>query len=742
MAYVGESVPRLDAVGKVTGDALYPGDFNLPGQAYMKILFARRAHAIVRRIDTRAAEAMEGVLAVFTAKDVPVNEYGLISPDQPVLCGPGSEKPFTDRVRFVGDQVALVVAESEEIADRAREAIIVDYEDLPLVDDALEARKDQILLHPDRGSNVFVQYHIRKGDTEAAFRRADVIIEGTYRTPVQEHAFLQPEAGVGYLDEEGRVTVIVGGQWVHEDQEQIAHSLGLPKEQVRVIYPAIGGAFGGREDMSVQIVLGLAVWRLHQRGIDRPVKIIWNREESMIGHHKRHAFFIHTRWGATKDGRVIAVEADVTSDGGAYIYTSGKVLGNATLLVTGAYEIENVKVDTRSVYTNHIPGGAFRGFGGPQAIFAAEMQMNKLAEALQIDPVELRARNIFHEGSLLSVSTPLPAGVSMPQVLEKAAEVGGWHRTPQGWQHPMVKKAPDLPAHIRRGKGVAIGFKNVGFSFGAPEHCWATIELHGGAKIERAVLRHAGAEVGQGSHSAFVQMAAEALNLPMDRIQLIAQDTAYTDNSGSVSASRMTFMAGNAIRGAAQAALKKWEAEERPAVAAYLYRPPKTEPFDPQTGKSEPNFAYGYVGEVVEVEVDLETGQVRLVSVHCVDDVGKAINPQQVQGQVEGAVVQAAGYTLMEDFIEKNGRVLTPYLSNYLIPTVLDIPDAVHSHLLEYADPIGPWGARGMGEMPYLPLSAAIASAVHSATGIWMNEFPLTSERMYAALRAQADEQV
>lgn len=742
MAYVGESVPRLDAVGKVTGEALYPGDFNLPGQAYMKILFARRAHAIVRGIDTRAAEAMEGVLAVFTAKDVPVNEYGLISPDQPVLCGPGSEKPFTDRVRFVGDQVALVVAESEEIADRAREAIIVDYEDLPLVDDALEARKDQILLHPDRGSNVFVQYHIRKGDTEAAFRRADVIIEGTYRTPVQEHAFLQPEAGVGYLDEEGRVTVIVGGQWVHEDQEQIAHSLGLPKEQVRVIYPAIGGAFGGREDMSVQIVLGLAVWRLHQRGIDRPVKIIWNREESMIGHHKRHAFFIHTRWGATKDGRVIAVEADVTSDGGAYIYTSGKVLGNATLLVTGAYEIENVKVDTRSVYTNHIPGGAFRGFGGPQAIFAAEMQMNKLAEALQIDPVELRARNIFHEGSLLSVSTPLPAGVSMPQVLEKAAEVGGWHRTPQGWQHPMVKKAPDLPAHIRRGKGVAIGFKNVGFSFGAPEHCWATIELHGGAKIERAVLRHAGAEVGQGSHSAFVQMAAEALNLPMDRIQLIAQDTAYTDNSGSVSASRMTFMAGNAIRGAAQAALEKWEAEERPAVAAYMYRPPKTEPFDPQTGKSEPNFAYGYVGEVVEVEVDLETGQVRLVSVHCVDDVGKAINPQQVQGQVEGAVVQAAGYTLMEDFIEKNGRVLTPYLSNYLIPTVLDIPDAVYSHLLEYADPIGPWGARGMGEMPYLPLSAAIASAVHSATGIWMNEFPLTSERMYAALRAQADEQV
>ncbi len=738
MNYVGQSVPRLDAVGKVTGQAPYPGDYNLPEQAYMKILFARRAHAIIRSIDTSAAEAMPGVLAVFTAKDVPVNEYGLIAPDQPVLCGPGPQKPFTDRVRFVGDQVALVVAESEEIAAQAIETIVVEYEDLPLVDDPMQAAQDMVLLHPDRGSNVFVRYRVRKGDVEDAFRRADVIIEGDYRTPVQEHAYLQPEAGVGYIDEEGRVTVVVGGQWVHEDQEQIAHSLGLPKDQVRVIYPAIGGAFGGREDMSVQIVLALAAWKLHQRGMPRPVKIVWNREESMIGHHKRHAFYIHTRWGATRDGRVIAVEADVTSDGGAYMYTSTKVLGNATLLVTGPYDIENVKVDTRSVYTNHIPGGAFRGFGGPQAAFAAETQMNRLAEALGMDPVEIRERNIFREGSQLSVMTPLPSGVTMPQVLEKTAQVAGWKKTPGGWKKIVAADTETAQGHLRRGVGVAIGFKNVGFSFGAPEHCWATIELHGGATIDHAVLRHAGAEVGQGSHTAFVQMAAEALNLPIERVRLIAQDTAYTDNSGSVSASRMTFMAGNAIRGAAQAALEKWQAEERPAVAAYMYRPPKTTPLDAETGKSEPNFAYGYVGEVVEVEVDTETGQVRLLKVVCVDDVGRAINPQQVQGQVEGAVVQAAGYALMEDFIEKDGRVLTPYFSNYLIPTVLDIPEVVESHLLEYEDPIGPWGARGMGEMPYLPLAAAIIAAVHDATGVWIHDFPLTAERVYRALNHTA----
>ncbi len=277
MHSVGQSIRRLDAVGKVTGKTLYPGDINLPGQVYMKILFANRPHAIIRRLDTRQAEALEGVIAVFTAKDVPVNEYGLGVSDQPVLCGPGSSKPFADRVRFIGDQVAVVVAENEEIAAQARDLIIVEYEDLPIESDPLHARQaDAELLHPDLDSNVFCHYRIRKGDVEEAFKQADVIIEGTYNTPAQEHAYLQPEAGVSYIDEEGRVTVEVAGQWAHEDQEQIAHSLGLPLEAVRVIYPAIGGAFGGREDMSVQIVLALAAWRMHQQGIDRPVKIVWS----------------------------------------------------------------------------------------------------------------------------------------------------------------------------------------------------------------------------------------------------------------------------------------------------------------------------------------------------------------------------------------------------------------------------------------------------------------------------------
>jgi CO/xanthine dehydrogenase Mo-binding subunit len=738
MQAIGKSEKRIDAIGKVTGQTLYPGDINLPGQAYMKILFAHRPHAIVRSIDTSRAEAMEGVVAVFTAKDVPVNEYGLGVPDQPVLCGPGSGKEYADRVRFVGDQVALVIAESEAIASKARDLIVVDYEDLPVVTDPrLAMQEGTLLLHPNLNSNVFTSYRIRKGDTDAAFARADVIISGEYETPAQEHAYLQPEAGVSYIDENGRVTVQVAGQWTHEDQEQIAHSLNLPLDQVRVIYPAIGGAFGGREDMSVQIVLALAAWRLSHRGIRRPVKIIWSREESIIGHHKRHPYFIRTRWGATRQGKVIAAEVELVADGGAYVYTSPKVLGNATLMCTGPYAIPNVRVDSYAVYTNNLPNGAFRGFGGPQGAFAAETQMNRLAQVLNLDPVEIRMRNVLREGDLLSVGTPLPKGESMPEVIVDCARSAGWQETPAGWKRPAAPaRTPDDGAgnHLLHGMGFACAFKNIGFSFGYQENSWATVELYGDAEIERAVVHHAGADCGQGAHTVFTQMAAAALQIPKDRIELVLSDTASTDNSGSTSASRLTFMAGSAIKGACEQALEKWRAEERPAVVRYQYLAPKTTPFDPQTGHSTPNFTYGYVAQCISVEVDAETGHVRVVDVVSADDVGKAINPQQIRGQIEGAVVQAAGYTIMENFIQKDGFVQTQHLSTYLIPTVLDVPERVQSLILEYPDPLGPFGARGMAEMPFLPVAPAVIAAVHDATGVWFHQFPLTPERVLHGL--------
>jgi CO/xanthine dehydrogenase Mo-binding subunit len=737
---VGQSQIRLDVKAKVTGEALFSGDINLPNQAYAKILFSKYPHAIIHALDVSEALKMDGVLTILTAADVPVNEYGLQVPDQPVLCGPGSQKPFADHVRFIGDQVAFVIADTEEIAAQAIKRIRVDYEELPVITDPREAMKSEaMLLHPDTDSNVFTHYRIRKGDTKEAFAKCDVIVESTYHTPPQEHAYLQPEAGISYFDEEGRIAVAVGGQWVHEEQEQIAHALGVPPERIRVIHPAIGGAFGGREDMSIQIVLALGIVKLQELGKYRPVKIIWSREESIIGHHKRHPYYMKARWGATREGKVIAADNELIADGGAYWYTSNKVLGNATVMCTGPYEIPNVKVDTYAVYTNNLPNGAFRGFGGPQGAFLAEMQINKLAEALNMDPVELRMRNLLEDDSITSVGTPLPAGVTIKEVVEDCASSAYWEHGDKGWHRKPLNadQEPDKP-YLKRGIGFACAFKNAGFSFGALESSNATIELHGEAEIDYAVLHYAGADVGQGSHTAFAQMAAQALGLPMDKIRMVVADTAQTENSGSASASRSTLMAGNAILGAADAALRKWKEEERPAIASFRYRAPRTTQFDPETGYSMPNFSYGYVAESVEVEVDIETGGIRILNVVCSDDVGKAINPQQVEGQMEGAIVQATGYVITENLIEDAGQVVTKYFSTYLIPTVLDIPEHVEKRILEFPDPIGPWGARGMGEMPFLPFAPAIMDAVHDATGVWINEFTLTPERVVRNLEKRA----
>ena len=752
MRAVGSSIPRVDARHKVTGEALYPGDIDRPGQLWLRVVFAERPHARIRGIDTSAAMAAPGVVAVFTAADVPNNVYGLNTLDQPVLCGPGAPRGMADAdiVRFVGDQVALVVAETETQANSAARLLQIDFEDLPVVSDPLAAMQPgSPLVHGYRDNNVLLEYHVRTGDVEAGFARADVVVEHTYRTGAQEHAYLQPEAGLSYIDALGRVVVVVAGQWVHEDRQQIAHALGLPEEQVVVRYPAIGGAFGGREDMSVQIVLALAAWRLKQRGIDRPVKTIWSRRESIIGHHKRHPSVVSAKWGATRDGKLVAQQVDFTSDCGAYAYTSTKVLGNATLACLGPYVCDNVHVDARTVYTNNVPGGAYRGFGGPQGHFAAELQMDRLAEALGMDPLELRLRNAWHEGSLMATRSVLPAGVTIVPVLERlAAEISG---SENGGQSPRPSPQSPVPSphapfltsldasagRRLRGTGIACCFKNVGFSLGYRDVCNATVELYGTGEIERVVVRHAAAEVGQGTHTVMAQVAAEVVGVPPEQVELIVQDTAETENSGSVSASRMTFMAGNAIKGAAEQALARWQDEERPAIAHFEYVPRATTPYDKLTGQSDPNITHGYCAQAVEVEVDPDTGHVHVLQVISVNDVGRAINPQQVEGQIEGAVAQSVGWATHENFVQRDGRVLTDQLSTYLIPTVVDVAN-VKSVILEIPDPQGPLGARGMAEMPFIPTAPAIVAAVHDATGVWFDEIPLTPERVWRGLRAAA----
>ncbi|HEV2580943.1 MAG TPA: xanthine dehydrogenase family protein molybdopterin-binding subunit [Ktedonobacteraceae bacterium] len=720
-SYIGASLARPDATGKVTGAARYPADLVREGMLHMQVVLAHRPHARILSIDTQAAMQQPGVVAVLTAADVPNNAYGLIDADQPALCG--------DKVRFEGDKVAVVVAESLDAAEAAAKLVAVSYEDLPAVTDTETAlAAGAPLVHEQLGSNLLLHIPIRKGNIAQGLAEADVILEGTFSTSWQEHAFLQPEAGIAYIDEQGRVVVETAGQWLHEDRRQIAEILGLPEEQVVVRYAAIGGAFGGREDLSIQHLLALAAWKLR-----RPVSLVWHREESMIVHHKRHPMTVHCRWGARSDGQVTAVEARVVADGGAYASTSVEVTKVATLFASGCYEVANIAIDGYVAYTNNVPSGAFRGFGAPQAQFASEIMMTRLAHALGLDPAEMRRRNIYREGSIEPTQNPLPPGVSALPVLERCMEEA---RVRLGYGSPEREASrAGSASHLRRGIGIACGIKNVGYSFGFPEQATATVELFGEADLERAVLRFGAADVGQGAHLVMRQVAAETLGLPLEKVTLIAEDSSEAPNAGSASASRMTLMGGRAVYEAAVEAKSKWGfTDEHHIVATRQYRPPATTPLHPVSGAGTPNYCYGYAAQAVEVEVNLLTGQAQVLKIISVHDVGRAINRQQVEGQIEGCLAQALGYALLEHFQVKDGRVLTPYFSTYLLPTVLDMPTEIIPVVLELADPNGPYGARGMAEMPLVPFAPAVASAIHDATGVWLNQQPMTPERVLAAL--------
>jgi CO/xanthine dehydrogenase Mo-binding subunit len=742
---VGKAPLRLDAVDKVTGAATYPAD-RIPADALVgKVVFTDQPHARLMRLDTTAAEAVPGVVTIVTGRDVPVNEYGLTVFDQPVFISldhSGRSEVKCDVSRWEADHLALVVAESIEAADAAASAIDVEWDQLPILGDIDAAlAPDAPLLHPESGhpTNSYVDYKIRKGSMDDGWAAAVAVVEATYEVPYQEHAYLQPEAGLAYVDAEDRITVEVAGQWTHEDQEQIAHALDLPVERVRVIYPAIGGAFGGREDMSLQIVLALAAQQLHELGETRAVAVRWSREESIVGHHKRHRGRVRAKWGADADGKIVAIESEAWLDAGAYNYTSNKVLGNCHLTQAGPYEVPNAHIDSHAVYTNAVPGGAFRGFGGPQGAFVSECQMNRLAEALGIDPVEIRRRNTLRNGSIGITQSPMPDGVTLPEVIDACAEESHFAE-PLRSAEPFSPFASLAPAtdDLLRGRGFACSYKNVGFSFGFPERCEARIVLHGpdgdGSEPESAEFFHAGADVGQGAHTAFVQMAAEATGLPIDAVRATFSDTATTGDSGSASASRLTFMAGNSILGAAEQAEKAWRDGDRPATGFFRYVPPPTEMLDPDTGICQPNFSYGYVAQAVELTVDRRTGHIvvdRVVSSH---DVGRAINPALVIGQIEGGVAQAHGYTLSERLRVADGRVLNPRYSTYLIPGIGDMPTEIDAVVLELADPRGPWGARGVAEMPMMAYAPAVVAALHDATGVWFDTFPLTPDTVLARL--------
>ena len=730
---VGATPQRVDALDKVTGSATYPADCVPKNAMHAVVVFTNQPHARLVDLDLTETLAATGVVTVVTAADVPVNEYGLTLFDQPVFIGlddTGRSSVPCDVSRWEADHLVVVVAESLIEARQASALIRTEWEQLPMASDVAAARTDEILVHPGSTSNTYHELKIRKGDIEKGIAAADVIIEGNYELPHQEHAYLQVEAATAWIDDDGLVTVETGGQWVHEDREQIAHALDIDPEEVRVRYAAIGGAFGGKEDMSLQIVMAVAARKLAKLGNTRSVHCGWSREESIVGHHKRHRATVHARLGATTQGIITAVEADVWLDAGAYNYTSNKVLGNLHLSVAGAYEVPNARIDSKAVYTHSVPGGAFRGFGGPQGAFVAESQMNKLADALGIDPLELRRQNALTDVSAGITQAGLPEGVGVVRVIDVCAERAPMsEELPSGKPFRPIASLPAEMGQLRQGRGYAVGMKNVGFSFGFPESCEADVVFHGDSDDERPIqveLLHSAAEVGQGVHTVLIQMVADAANVDSKQIEATFSDTATGGDSGSASASRLTFMAGNSILGAVEEAEKAWADGDRPAVGNFRYKPPPTEALDPQTGVGQPNFCYGYMAQAVDLTVDIGTGHVRVDRVLSVHDVGKVIHPRMLIGQIEGAIVQAHGYALSEELVVEDGRIRNPRLSQYLIPGIGDVPVKIDCVILEAPDPLGPWGARGVAEMAFITYAPAVTAAIHDATGVWIDTFPLT----------------
>jgi CO/xanthine dehydrogenase Mo-binding subunit len=722
LGHVGESVRRADGIPKTTGEFAYASDLQAAGMLWGHTLRSPYAHARVRAIDFSQALATPGVHAVLTHDDVPGRKtYGLEFPDQPVLA--------VDRVRYFGEPVAIVAAEHPEQARRAAERIVVDYEPLaPIVDP--ERATESEPLHPGRETHVVDHYlrdprpnvvrtmRIVHGDPDA---EGDVVVEGTYELGSQDQAFLGPESGLAVPDGEGGVDIYVATQWLHVDREQVAPCLGLPQEQVRIHLAGVGGAFGGREDLSMQIHASMLA--LHT---NRPVKMVYGRQESFTGHVHRHPARIRAEHRATRDGRLVCVRMRVLLDGGAYASSSTAVTANAASFACGPYSVPNALIEATSVFTNNPPCGAMRGFGAVQTCFAAEAQMDKLARALDIDPVELRLLNALGPGGTLPTGQTITGALPVAEVIRRCAAL----REPE--REELPRAAIRLPGGagnttrgegVKRGIGFAVGFKNIAYSEGFDDFCAARVRLleDGSAEVHCAA-----AEVGQGVTNVILQVARTELRT--GDVRLAPGTTAAVGSAGSASASRMTWMAAGAVREACRAALAEREARGGGEVdVERVYRHPRTAPLDPETGQVgelPAHVAFACAAMKVVAEVDVELGLTRVVWIGTAQDVGKAVNPQAVEGQIEGGTAQGLGLALMEEIQTRDGLILNPNFTDYLIPTALDMPPVV-SELVEDPEPDAPYGAKGVGEPPTVVSTAAIVSALRDATGRELRRVPV-----------------
>ncbi len=721
---VGESVKRVDAIPKVTGEFAYASDLIAAGMLWGHTVRSPHAHARIVEIDISEALATAGVHAVLTHADVPgAKTYGLEFADQPVLA--------IDRVRYFGEPVALVAAEHPEQARRAAEKIHIEYEPLqPVVDPERATEQEPIHdenptaghgFREDPRPNVLRSIVIRHGDPEA---QGEVSVSGVYELGIQDQAFLGPEAGLAVPDGEGGVDVYVATQWLHVDRDQVAPCLGLEKEQVRIHLAGVGGAFGGREDLSMQI--HGAMLALHT---DRPVKLVYSREESFVGHVHRHPAKIWMEHRATREGKLLCVRARILLDGGAYASSSAAVTSNAAAFACGPYRVENALIESTCVYSNNPPCGAMRGFGSVQACFAHEAQMDKLAAELAIDPIELRLLNALGPGDTLPTGQVVTGSLPVAEVIRRAAAL----------PVPAAEELPRDPIRlpggagnttrgegVRRGVGFAVGFKNVCYSEGFDDACSARVRLWPGADEELVAEVHcAAAEVGQGVTNVILQVARTELGT--ESVALAPGSTDGVESAGSASASRLTWMAAGAVRLACQEALEEFRRTGGEVELERTYHHTRTFPLDPETGQvtgDRVHVAYVCAAMRVVAEVDVDLGLTRVVWIGTAQDIGKAINPQAVYGQIEGGTAQGLGLALMEEIQTRGGLITNASFTDYLIPTTLDMPP-VQAELVEDPEPDAPYGAKGVGEPPTVVSTAAVVSALRAASGRELARVPV-----------------
>ncbi len=756
---VGKSIERVDSLDKVLGRPIYTMDMVPENALYLKVVRSRHAHALLRKVDLSLARKYPGVVAVATAKDIPgINESTALLPDKPLLAN--------DRVRFVGEPIAAIASPDPTIAEEAVDLVKVDYEPLPSVFSPMDALTPTApKIHPD--GNVAKHIKLRKGNIVEGFKRADVIVEGTYKSQFQEPVPLEPEAGFVIPEPDGSVTCVGSIQSPFHVQTGIAKILALRPEQVRVIQAATGGAFGPKSDEIPVDVLGMAA--LVAAKTRKPAALAYTREESMIGHTKRHPFYTTVKAGVSKDGKLTAWETTMLADTGAYASLGPLVVIRACFHATGPYVIPHVKTDVYCVYTNNTMAGSFRGFGGPQAHFAAELQIDLIAKKIGMDPLDLRLLNMLRPGTLTATSQVVDEACGLEECVRKAAEESDWYHKRE--QFSKIKGSK------RRGLGIAIMYH--GNSLGPEGNDYASVHM----QIERdgtVRFRTGLTEYGTGASSGLIQIAAETMHLPIDCFKLDSPDTDYCSDTGPTVASRTITVGGRATQMVASRLNEKLKevaagmlgcsaneiesadstlfVKSNPELSAPYsavveraydngvnldesgtFTAPRCE-YDPETSQGTTYLQYTYGAVTAEVEVDIETGQVEVLRMVTAYDVGKAINPLSLEGQIEGGTLQGLGYAIMEELKHNQGVVANPNLADYYVPTSLDVPE-IKTIIVEYPGALGPYGAKAIGEPPIVLPAPAILNAIANATGIRLSEIPATPDRILAALKGSVDKQ-